>query len=193
MAVFVANGTYYENVVINKTLDLVGEHRNGTITDGGGSGAVVVLSEVDGVNISCLNLVNSGLSWGGAGLYLTNSSYNVIYNCNINNCYFGMQLLYSSHNDILYCNISRIDYYGVHLDSSSSNNLSSCYINNCSQGINFSHNTHYNEVSACEISECSDYGLYIASHGGPFGNYNNTIYNNYFRNSRNDWWPISRR
>ncbi|MCJ7570581.1 MAG: hypothetical protein MUO82_01710, partial [Candidatus Thermoplasmatota archaeon] len=38
--VFVYNGTYYENVVVNKTISLVGEDKNGTIIDGSGGGDV---------------------------------------------------------------------------------------------------------------------------------------------------------
>jgi nitrous oxidase accessory protein len=41
--VFVRNGTYYENVVVNKTLSLVGENREGTIIDGNRMGVVVTV------------------------------------------------------------------------------------------------------------------------------------------------------
>jgi pectin methylesterase-like acyl-CoA thioesterase len=35
--VFVYNGTFYENVVVNRTISLVGEGKNHTIIDGGGN------------------------------------------------------------------------------------------------------------------------------------------------------------
>ncbi|MGC9308367.1 MAG: hypothetical protein ACP5FL_06275, partial [Thermoplasmatota archaeon] len=60
--VYVANGTYYENVIVNKTIDLIGEDRNGTIIDGGGNGNVVFTS-VDWVNISDFYICNSGQTW----------------------------------------------------------------------------------------------------------------------------------
>jgi nitrous oxidase accessory protein NosD len=41
--VFVRSGTYYENVVVNKTLNLIGENRNSTIVDGNNTGNVVTL------------------------------------------------------------------------------------------------------------------------------------------------------
>ena len=49
--VFVFNGTYHENVVVNKIIDLIGEDRNNTVIDGNESEAVVTVS-ADGVNIN---------------------------------------------------------------------------------------------------------------------------------------------
>jgi len=43
--IFVYNGTYYENVWINKVIMLIGQNKYGTIIDGGGVGNVV--------NITC--------------------------------------------------------------------------------------------------------------------------------------------
>ncbi|EMR75239.1 nitrous oxidase accessory protein [Thermoplasmatales archaeon SCGC AB-540-F20] len=57
--VYVFNGTYYENVVIDITINLTGEDRNNTIIDGGGSGDVVYVS-ADWVNISGFTIQNSG-------------------------------------------------------------------------------------------------------------------------------------
>ena len=56
--VYVSNGSYYENVVINKKINLIGEDRNGTIIDGGGSGNVVYIT-ADGVNISGFTMVKT--------------------------------------------------------------------------------------------------------------------------------------
>ena len=42
--VFVYNGTYYENVVVDKSIQLIGEDKNTTIIDGGGNDDVVHVS-----------------------------------------------------------------------------------------------------------------------------------------------------
>ncbi len=49
--VFVYNGTYYENIEVYKSINLVGENNNKTIIDGSDGGPVVKLS-FDKVNIS---------------------------------------------------------------------------------------------------------------------------------------------
>jgi len=58
--VYVFNGTYYENIVVNKTINLIGEDRspwNASVIDGGGSGDVVHVS-ADRVNISGFTINN---------------------------------------------------------------------------------------------------------------------------------------
>ena len=57
--VYVYNGMYYENILINKTINLNGEDSNTTVIDGGGSGDVVYLV-ADCVNISDFTIQNSG-------------------------------------------------------------------------------------------------------------------------------------
>jgi parallel beta-helix repeat protein len=42
--IFVRNGTYYENIVVNKTVSLIGENRNTTIVDGNLTGDVFTIN-----------------------------------------------------------------------------------------------------------------------------------------------------
>ena len=71
---------YYENVVVDKSISLVGEDKDTTIIDGGGGGNVIEV-EADWVNISGFTIQNSG---GGAGIS-TRYSYPLGTNININN------------------------------------------------------------------------------------------------------------
>jgi len=57
--VYVYNGIYYENVVVDKTINLTGEDRNTTIIDGGGSVDVVYVN-ADDVNVQGFKILNSG-------------------------------------------------------------------------------------------------------------------------------------
>lgn len=75
-AVFVFSGTYYENVVVDKSINLVGEDRNLTVIDGGGKDKVVNIS-ADGVTISGFNIRNSEGGWLGDGIEI-HSNYNTI-------------------------------------------------------------------------------------------------------------------
>jgi len=57
--VFVYNGIYYENIVVNKTIDLLGENTEETIIDGGGIGDVVELT-ANNTNISGFTIRHPG-------------------------------------------------------------------------------------------------------------------------------------
>jgi len=57
--VFVFNGTYVENLVVDKSIDLIGEDKNSTVIDGSGVGDVVYIS-ADEVNVTGFAVQNSG-------------------------------------------------------------------------------------------------------------------------------------
>jgi len=83
--VFVYNGTYVENVVVNKSISLIGENRNITIIDGNKGGDVIEIN-ADYVTISRLTIQNSS-GWPDSGIrieknynYTTISENNIIYN-----------------------------------------------------------------------------------------------------------------
>jgi len=65
--VFVYNGTYYGNVQIHNSIDLIGENRETTIIDGDFNGHVITLYSSESVNISGFTIKNSGLY--DAGIY----------------------------------------------------------------------------------------------------------------------------
>lgn len=67
--IFVNAGLYYEHVVVNKTISLIGEDRSTTIVDGNGSGTVIECRDVTNVTISGFTIRN-----GEKGLDLTYSS-----------------------------------------------------------------------------------------------------------------------
>jgi parallel beta-helix repeat protein len=64
--IFVHNGTYYENVAVNKTLSLVGENRYSTVIDGRDSGDAITIT-ADNSSVSDFEVRNSGDS--KAGIY----------------------------------------------------------------------------------------------------------------------------
>jgi parallel beta-helix repeat protein len=70
--IFVEKGIFYENIVVNKSLSVIGENQNGTIIDGNGTG-VVVLVEADNVTIRGFTVRN-----GSTGIYVDHSGTSVI-------------------------------------------------------------------------------------------------------------------
>lgn len=78
--VFVSLGTYYENVIVNKTLSLLGENWETTIIDGNSSGTLIMCSEVSDARI-CNFTIQNGQN--GVSLYQTTNitiSQNLVQN-----------------------------------------------------------------------------------------------------------------
>jgi parallel beta-helix repeat protein len=75
----VPSGTYYEHVIINKTISLIGENASTTIVDGNDNGTVVQVT-TNNVNISGFTLQNSGWGWYRSGIETQNVS-----NCRLEN------------------------------------------------------------------------------------------------------------
>lgn len=64
--IFVERGTYYEHVIISKSILLVGEEEGTTIVDGNGTGTVI---QISANNVSVINFTirNAGKAWNGKG------------------------------------------------------------------------------------------------------------------------------
>nr|NQU90429.1 right-handed parallel beta-helix repeat-containing protein [Bacteroidota bacterium] len=92
----VANGTYFENISILKTVSLFGQDRDSTIIDAGGSGNVVSI-DADSAFVIEFTIMNSGTSQNG--IYLNDAKYCTISGCNIKYCgNNGMSIVNSDHN-----------------------------------------------------------------------------------------------
>ena len=132
--IYVYNGTYYENVIVNKTLTLTGENKNTTIVDGGWAEDPIYVSS-DWVNISGFTVTHSGIYWYDAGIDL-----DFVEDCKIadniaidNSCGF---LLYYSNRSILSGNIA-IDNWddGFFIRYSNNNTIKGNNASNSDSGI----------------------------------------------------------
>jgi len=169
--IFVYSGTYYENVVINKTINLIGENKNTTIIDGGGVGDVIYIM-ADGVNISTLSLRNGGFGENLASLKVNSSSNVNISNCNITDSYYGIiisnslkikitqckiqnhwfitEIYNSSVTTIENCYLKKSMNYGILLKESKDNIISNSEIQFCIDGI-IIENSLNNSITTCRI------------------------------------------
>jgi parallel beta-helix repeat protein len=136
--IFVESGMYHENVVVNKTLSLVGEDREATIIDGNESGnAVTVLSNgtslssftlqapgwvstyaLDLENVTGTTTANNTLTNSFSSLMLRSSNFNTIVNNNIAPGNMHSTFGNSSHNTLTGNIIG-----GLYFTSSSNNTL----------------------------------------------------------------------
>jgi parallel beta-helix repeat protein len=81
---FVYNGTYIENIEIRKPLNLVGEHKNSVILDGGANGDVVYVS-ADHVNFSNCTVTNGAGWYPFAGIRVNRSDFVTVRDCIVTN------------------------------------------------------------------------------------------------------------
>lgn len=135
--IYVFSGIYYENIVVDKTIKLIGENKNNTIIDGMyGESIIKIIS--DNVNIKNFTIRNSGgykensaikidsenntiilcdIYRTKTGIHLNNTKYNKIINCFFNTNGEGIFLTNSSENIIQYCQFCH-NSIGINIQSS---------------------------------------------------------------------------
>ncbi|UCH30955.1 MAG: right-handed parallel beta-helix repeat-containing protein [Candidatus Bathyarchaeota archaeon] len=198
----VSLGTYYENVVVNKTVSLIGENRETTVVSGNGVGNVLSIIR-ENVTVAGFTINNSGSVPYDAGIYLDNASFSIIEGNAIKGNLYGIMIYASSNyvtvkdNNITindfgirffsnshYGNISRnyiADHsygYGIGATSSNYTNISGNIILNNYAGILLggiiTGSTSHNVVFQNIIDGCEEYGIEI----GGYYSQNNIFYHN---------------
>ena len=141
--IFVRNGIYVENIVVNKTVSLVGESRYTTIICGNykGNGVTVTAGNVE---ISELKVVNG--SYLGIALYAGN---NTVSDCIITGLYMGGIYSNSSNNKIVGNLIDLCSYGAIELYYSNNNTIVGNTISNRKGGSMSSttFSAHYSNYS----------------------------------------------
>lgn len=169
--IFVRNDTYYEHVVVNRSVSLVGEDVGTTIIDGSNTGHVFYIVS-DDVRITDLTVKNSGnLSYPDldAGICLDGRTGCIISgNRFINNGFCGVSLLHSNQNTISHNNFSSEGWGGIHLLESSRNIVSRNMIADKYGGVNGHVSSNYNNITENAISD-STYGMFW--HASNFNNF----------------------
>jgi hypothetical protein len=117
--IFVYSGVYYENVVVDKSINLVGENKYSTYIDGGGSGNVLYLTT------DCITITGFTIHNGGGGIttmLIPKETYiNISGNIIINNLYGGIGLAYAGLCTIAQNDIVNNGIYGVFVGCSAAN------------------------------------------------------------------------
>jgi len=147
-------GIYNENVVINKTLEVIGENRHTTIIDGKGLDFTVAVV-ANGVTIRNFTLQNGSTFYPGGSIYV-----------------------YSKKTTI-FDNIIRDGACGVYLYNSNNITVSNNEVSNGKFGIWLDHDSTYNDIIGNIILSNSQYGIYA----GVFSNSNRIIANTFSRNN----------
>jgi len=127
---------YYENVVIEKTINLVGEDKDTTIIDGSRVGDGVYVS-ANCVNISRFKIQNCKEKC----IYLVDCNETIISGNILVNSDWGIQLVNSNDNKIIDCQISS-NMWGINIGSNISSSGNNNTISNCVISNNFALGVH---------------------------------------------------
>ena len=162
---------YYEEVVINKSINLIGENDTTTIIDANEFFNCIIIT-AHRVNISRFTLLDSG-AWFRyhTGIYLSESNFSNISDINIFNLGAGIFLTKSNYNNIINNRfLNNID--GLHSDDSNDNSITKNEFINNGKGI-YLDRSNYNDIRDNNIS-INIQGMYLA-----YSN-ENSILNNVF-------------
>ena len=170
----VFEGTYYENVIVDKSVSLIGNGSVKTTIDGDGKGTVVKIT-VDWVNMSGFMVMGSGGS-SFSGIKVE-SDHNHIFENNCSNNNYGIYHEYSSYNNLTNNTYSSNNLHGIWFRESDHNKLTknTCISNN-DFGISLSSSS--NNTITNNTCENNYYGIYLSSSSNCTIT-NNTCSNNY--------------
>ncbi|UCE72890.1 MAG: fibronectin type III domain-containing protein [Methanomassiliicoccales archaeon] len=118
--VYVLNGTYHENVLVNRSINLTGMNKDNTTIDGGQSGDVIMIT-ANWTNVTGFTVINSAQWINFAGIKLDNVNNCSITDNNISDNWHGIRLDGSDHNNITNNNISANNRNGIRLNTSDFN------------------------------------------------------------------------
>ena len=175
--IIVYNGTYVENVDVNKSITIVSASgAENTIVQAKNSNDHVFEVTADYVNISGFTVQNAS-SWWTAGIYLDSADYcNISYN-NVSNNYRGIILRSSSNNDIFNNRATNNHLYGISLSSSNKNRIANNKALNNNYGIKLGRSC--NNIISNNNASSNGWGIYFDESD------NNNLTNNIVNSNNN--------
>lgn|GEM_PF-2963154 len=173
----VAAGTYNENVLVNKEVNLVGEDMGATIIDGSGIGDVVKIT-VDNVTITRFTITGSGSNLADSGLELESVEDCIINYCLISVNNYGLKIAYAHRTTAHNLTITSNQRTGFYLDNSDYCVIfNNTFINNVQSGL-YLYRSDWNQMQNNNASNNSDSGIYLYQ-----SEHNTLSRNNLFKNT----------
>ena len=197
--IFVRNGTYYETLIINKSINLIGASKDKTIIDFQNTNEInqnnIVFIEADNCTIKELKIIGTGTTNSDTVGININASYNTISNNIILNNYKGVYIGEDSKNNNVSLNTVSNNLYGIatsHSDTNyiSKNNISlssfyGIYLSVSDTNIIFDNTVSYSDFYGIRIKSSDNNkvfdNLVVMNKGGIYlccGSGNNMIYYN---------------
>lgn len=172
--IFVRSGVYYENLEVNKTVSLLGEHMATTILDGNETGDCVRVT-AGGVGISRFTVRNGGGVYPSVRLC---TSYNSILNCNLSDSWCGVQMEHYSSYNMIANNTITDNLNGIAGELLHYNQIVSNCIRDNLMGIWLGPYSQNNVVSFNDMSDHWSEGIMMMQSSGNMFEGNNITGNN---------------
>lgn len=169
--IMVDAGTYFEHVVVNKSVSLIGEHSNMTIIDGNMTGDSIHITR-NNVMVSHFTIQNGApsvmiesddnvitdnvITDSSGGISLKNSSGNTISNNLLS--YGGCLYLIYSENNTIWNNTVTECFIGVQLSVSDNNHISGNLITSNFDGMEIWHSER-NQIHANSVTQNRNEGI----------------------------------
>ncbi len=198
---------YYENIWIDKSINLIGENRDTTLIDGSENGNVVCIKS-DGVSISGFTIMHSEYEYIYAGIEIYEAS-NITVSNNIitennfgisvrgehqhnyytvnnmisdniisSNIYFGIWLTYCNYSTVTNNVIIDNVEQGIHTNFACYNTISGNHVENNQNGITLFQFSNNNIVSGNKFANSKYHGIYLRESNGNILSGNNVTNNN---------------
>ncbi|MHA2367090.1 MAG: NosD domain-containing protein, partial [Candidatus Hodarchaeales archaeon] len=178
--VFVFSGVYAADIIIDKSIYLIGENQETTIIEMGENGISIF---VDGVTVEKFTIEKCGGFWHRCGVYI-GSNHNTITNVTIaNNGVLNGIFIEGSFDNIISNNII-VDnlYFGIRLEYSSQNTIMKNFVSNVvTNGIILTGSSD-NMIFLNTIKECTWGGISLDSYCLENKIYHNNFIDNYYDN-----------
>ena len=199
----VFNGLYNENIILNKSINLVGEDKDSTIINGSIKDNVITITS-DHVIITGFTIQYSGDNFPNAGINVTSDYNNISRNILMSN-FYGITLFHASNNIISDNTISNNAQCGIYMNGSSYNIITGNTIKNHNyNGIGMYDSSNTNTITDNLLTHNDYCGINIAISSGneitrnsitdntigiriSHSQYKNNITNNVFSNNKDDF------
>ncbi|MBS3778151.1 MAG: right-handed parallel beta-helix repeat-containing protein [Candidatus Thermoplasmatota archaeon] len=172
--VYEYSSPYNENIVIDKSVVLIGENTETTIIDGQYQSSTVIVS-ADNITIKNFTIQNSAHNQNDAGLII-NSDGNLVQNVILINNEHGVRFEYSRNSIFLENKIENNNQNSIFISESSNLYIYENTIKNSNTGIDINKGATYNEIYANSIQNMEK-GIFL------FSSSHNSIYWNIISNS----------
>ncbi len=190
--VVIKQGTYHENITINKTITLQGENKQNTIIDANKTGNVVevVADNVVITGFTIQNTASNQTPYSSNGIYLMANYVTISNNIITANSNHGINLINSNANTIKDNNISANYWSGIVLQYSDYNTISNNNIiqntqNNSGIGILLQDSTDFNIIEKNTVAK-NDAGIGLSVSYSSYGCSDNIIKSNTVSDNTHD-------